>query len=139
MLLTPRPLSQTVTPSRTPSPLERDVLYGRPHIITMTINTAHASIYATAWTGSFAFYYWNKAVQEFPSSQEIIQAGSQRCLQHAAVVSRATVSSLIKASSIDHHPYADDTQLFISFSPNSFSDSIDHLLRVVNQISSWMT
>ena len=24
------PLSQTVTPSRTPSPLERDVLYGRP-------------------------------------------------------------------------------------------------------------
>jgi len=28
MLLTPSPLSQTVTP-RTPSPLERDVLYGR--------------------------------------------------------------------------------------------------------------
>src|SRR6218665_147398 len=30
MLFTPLPLSQTVTPSRTPSPLERDVLYGRP-------------------------------------------------------------------------------------------------------------
>ena len=29
--LDPLPLSQTVTPSRTPSPLERDVLYGRPH------------------------------------------------------------------------------------------------------------
>src|SRR6218665_1516711 len=28
--LDPLPLSQTVTPSRTPSPLERDVLYGRP-------------------------------------------------------------------------------------------------------------
>ena len=28
MLLTPSPLSQTVTP-RAPSPLERDVLYGR--------------------------------------------------------------------------------------------------------------
>src|SRR6218665_3875320 len=28
--LYPLPLSQTVTPSRTPSPLERDVLYGRP-------------------------------------------------------------------------------------------------------------
>ena len=26
----PLPMSQTVTPSRTPSPLERDVLYGRP-------------------------------------------------------------------------------------------------------------
>ena len=32
MLFTPLPLSQTVTLSRTPSPLERDVglLYGRP-------------------------------------------------------------------------------------------------------------
>ena len=28
--LDPLPLSQTVTPSRTPCPLERDVLYGRP-------------------------------------------------------------------------------------------------------------
>src|SRR6218665_324514 len=27
------PLSQTVTPSRIPSPLERDVLYGRPPIL----------------------------------------------------------------------------------------------------------
>ena len=30
MLFTPSPLSQTVTPSWTTSPLERDVLYGRP-------------------------------------------------------------------------------------------------------------
>jgi len=30
MLLNPLPLSQTVAPSWTPSPLERDVLYGRP-------------------------------------------------------------------------------------------------------------
>ena len=49
------------------------------------------------------------------------------------------LSSLIKASSVDHHLYADDTQLFISFSPSSFSDSIDHLLHLVKQISSWMT
>src|SRR6218665_1139874 len=48
-------------------------------------------------------------------------------------------SSIIKASSVDHHLYADDTQLFISFSPNSFSESIDHLLHVVKLISSWMT
>jgi len=34
---------------------------------------------------------------------------------------------------------ADDTQLFISFSPNSFSESKDHLLNVVKQISSLMT
>ena len=44
------------------------------------------------------------------------------------------LSSLVKASSVDHHLYADDTQLFISF-----SDSIDHFLHVVTQISTWMT
>jgi len=36
MLLTP-PLSQTVTPSQNTSPFERDVLYGRPHTVTMII------------------------------------------------------------------------------------------------------
>src|SRR6218665_1070250 len=30
--LDPPPLSQTVIPTRTTSPLERDVLYGRPHV-----------------------------------------------------------------------------------------------------------
>src|SRR6218665_1532306 len=34
MILDLPPLSQTVTPSRTPSPLERDVLYGRPLVLT---------------------------------------------------------------------------------------------------------
>src|SRR6218665_2695942 len=33
------------------------------------------------------------------------------------------LSHLIKSSSVDHHLYADDTQLFISFSPASFSTS----------------
>ena len=38
MLLTPSMhLSQTVTPSRTPSPLERDVLYGRPLSLSIII------------------------------------------------------------------------------------------------------
>src|SRR6218665_100289 len=46
---------------------------------------------------------------------------------------------LIETSSVDHHLYADDTQLFISFSPASFSTSIAHLLSVVNQISQWMS
>src|SRR6218665_3437024 len=35
--------------------------------------------------------------------------------------------------------YASGTQLFISFSPTSFSLSIAHLLSVVNQISQWMS
>src|SRR6218665_2952233 len=50
------------------------------------------------------------------------------------------LSHLIKSSSVDHL-YADDTQLdlFISFSPASFSTSIAQLLSVVNQISQWMS
>jgi len=31
----------------------------------------------------------------------------------------APLSKLISSSSVDHHLYADDTQLFISFSPHS--------------------
>ena len=49
------------------------------------------------------------------------------------------LSHLIKSSSVDHHLYADDTQLFISFSPGSFSTSIAKLLNVVNLISQWMS
>src|SRR6218665_3544075 len=49
------------------------------------------------------------------------------------------LSHLIKSSSVDHHLYADDTQLFISFSRASFSTSIAQLLSVVNQISQWMS
>jgi Reverse transcriptase (RNA-dependent DNA polymerase) len=49
------------------------------------------------------------------------------------------LSHLIEASSVDHHLYADDTQLFISFSPGSFSTSITKLLNVVNLVSQWMS
>src|SRR5688572_17657064 len=49
------------------------------------------------------------------------------------------LSHLIKSSSVDHHLYADDTQLYISFSPSSFTTSIAQLLSVVNLISKWMS
>src|SRR6218665_37360 len=49
------------------------------------------------------------------------------------------LSHFIKFSSVDHHLYADDTQLFISLSPASFSISIAQLVSVVNQISQWMS
>ena len=39
MPFTPFPLSQTVTPSRTP--LERDVIYGRPHASDADFLTLH--------------------------------------------------------------------------------------------------
>ena len=50
------------------------------------------------------------------------------------------LSHLIESFSVDHHLYADNTQLFISFFPTSFSTSIAHrILSVVNQISQWMS
>jgi hypothetical protein len=49
------------------------------------------------------------------------------------------LSHLIKSFSVDHHLYADDTQLYISFLPSNFSTSITQLLNVVNAISKWMS
>ena len=56
-----------------------------------------------------------------------------------SIIYTTPLSSLIKVNSIDHRLHADDTQLVISFSPNRFSESINNLLHVVKQISSWMT
>src|SRR6218665_820294 len=49
------------------------------------------------------------------------------------------LSHLIKSAPVDHHLYADDTLLFVSFSPASFYTFIAQLLSVVNQISQWMS
>src|SRR6218665_3018848 len=51
----------------------------------------------------------------------------------------APLSKLISSSSVDHHLYADDTQLFISFSPHSLQDALNHLRNAITQISAWMT
>jgi len=48
------------------------------------------------------------------------------------------LSTLISSLSLDHHLYADDTQLF-SFHPLNFDSSISHLQNALQQISSWMT
>ena len=41
--------------------------------------------------------------------------------------------------SLNHHLYADDTQLFFSFYPSDLEFSITHLQNALQQISSWMT
>jgi len=51
----------------------------------------------------------------------------------------APLSKLISSSSVDHHLYADDTQLFISFSPHSLQDALNHIRNTITQISGWMT
>ena len=49
------------------------------------------------------------------------------------------LSTLISSLSLNHHLYADDTQLFFSFHPPDFDSHITHLQNALQQISSWMT
>jgi len=49
------------------------------------------------------------------------------------------LSTLISSLSLNHHLYADDTQLFFSFYPSVFDSSITQLQQSLQQISSWMT
>src|SRR6218665_928839 len=51
----------------------------------------------------------------------------------------APLSKLISSSSVDHHLYADDTQLFISFSPHSIQDALNHIRNTMTQISASIT
>jgi hypothetical protein len=49
------------------------------------------------------------------------------------------LSHLISAHSTDHHLYADDTQLFMSFHPNSFIQASSQLQLLLQHISDWMS
>lgn len=49
------------------------------------------------------------------------------------------LSTLLSRTSVDHHLYADDTQLFISFSPSNFTPTINHLQSVFSSVSTWMS
>ena len=49
------------------------------------------------------------------------------------------LSHLISLLSLNHHLYADDTQLFFSFFPTSFSESVAHLQSALSKISDWMS
>ncbi len=49
------------------------------------------------------------------------------------------LSTLLSNSPVNHHLYADDTQLFISFSPHSYLSSVEHLQSTIRGVSSWMS
>ena len=49
------------------------------------------------------------------------------------------LSTLISSCSLNHHLYADDTQLFLSFLPTHFYSNIDHLHNALHQIWFWVT
>ena len=49
------------------------------------------------------------------------------------------LSSILSATCVSHHLYADDTQLYISFLPSQFLSSIQHLQSAISQVSVWMS
>ena len=49
------------------------------------------------------------------------------------------LSTLISSRSLNHHLYADDTQIFIFFEPKTFTTAITQLQDTISDISSWMT
>ena len=49
------------------------------------------------------------------------------------------LSTLISSLSLNHHLYADDTQLCLLFHPRNFDSSFAHLQTALQQISSWMS
>jgi len=55
------------------------------------------------------------------------------------VVYTTRFSTLISCCSLNHHLYADDSQLYLSFLLTHFDSSIDHFHNALDQTSSWMT
>ena len=50
----------------------------------------------------------------------------------------APLSTIISRSSVNYKLYADDTQLFLSFLADAFSEKIQLLQDTISEISSWM-
>ena len=49
------------------------------------------------------------------------------------------LSTLVSSLALNHHLYADDTQLFLSFRPSDFHSNVSHLQNALQHIASCMT
>ncbi len=49
----------------------------------------------------------------------------------------AALSQIMRKNQISYHIYADDTQIYLSLSPNDYSP-IDSLCQCIDEINSWM-
>ena len=81
-------------------------------------------------------------VQEFSSSPTNLNYGvPQGSVLGPILFSLYTtpLSSLISSHSLDHELFADDTQMYTCFTPNSYSDAACCLQKTFQSISSWMS
>ena len=51
----------------------------------------------------------------------------------------APLSKLVSSTSLDHHLFADDTQMFTSFTPSSYSESVSVIQSTFQSVSLWMS
>ena len=49
------------------------------------------------------------------------------------------LSSLLSSTSVSHHLYEDDTQLYISFSPGELTTHVNQLQSVFSSVYAWMS
>ena len=102
---------------------------------------------ALFWAGSSLTYYFAPSVLN-------VKTASRPSILPLMVFSKALfsalyiilfimyttpVSTLISSLSLDHHLYADDTQLFFSFYPLNYDSSISHIQNAFQHFSPWMT
>ena len=55
------------------------------------------------------------------------------------IIYTTPLSHFLSTSSVQHHLYADDTQLFISFSPTSFNSAVKVLQDTISTVADWMS
>ena len=77
-----------------------------------------------------------------PASQQSLYLRIPTSFQQYITMYTTPLSTIISKSSAHHHLYADDTQLFISFSSNKdkqFLENISLLENTIAEVSSWMS
>jgi len=80
-------------------------------------------------------------VGQAPSGPTVVQPLPQGSVLDPLlfIMYTSPLSTLISSVSLNHHLYADDTLLFLSFRPPDIDSSVTHLQNALQHLSSWMT
>ena len=129
-------LPSAASPFSHPATLQRPRLEHHLGLVFMALFSAGSSL-----TYHLAPFMLNVMKTSLPSTLPLVAftKGLFSALDLLFVMCTTPLSTLISSLSLDHHLYADDTQLFFSFHPLNFDSSISHLQDALQHISFWMT